>query len=312
MSRSPLPPNDGSEPGFSYCRDLSSAVVPSQNTHVIAPFRTVGFDEHSALKASFWRSTVEEASQAGDLDYVSIAMNLGGGRVWRAREATPTRAGEIAMHPFEGAHWRFEPPVDFVKLYLPFRLVSGVCESLFERELTPAGLSMPTGIVDESLCGVAHRIQSRLRISTPTSLLLDSYSLLLAERVVAQLHRLGKVRAYASFGKLPERSLARVVDYIEANLDHDLRLAALANVSAMSLHHFARRFKETVGASPHAYVLSRRLDRARGMLQQRNVTLAQVAAACGFSSQAHMTTTFSSAFGVTPGKFRNGYDSGRC
>jgi hypothetical protein len=107
MSRSPLPPNDGSEPGFSYCRDLSSAVVPSQNTHVIAPFRTVGFDEHSALKASFWRSTVEEASQAGDLDYVSIAMNLGGGRVWRVRESTPTRAGEIAMHPFEGAPWRF-------------------------------------------------------------------------------------------------------------------------------------------------------------------------------------------------------------
>lgn len=95
-----------------------------------------------------------------------------------------------------------------------------------------------------------------------------------------------------------------VVDYIEANLDRDLRLSALANVSAMSVYHFARRFKETLGVSPHAYVLSRRLDRAQCMLRQRQATLAQVAAACGFSSQAHLTTKFSSAFGVTPGKFR--------
>jgi len=95
-----------------------------------------------------------------------------------------------------------------------------------------------------------------------------------------------------------------VVDYIEGSIDEDLRLCQLANVAAMSVYHFARRFRETVGVSPHAYVLSRRLDRARGMLRHREITLAQVAAACGFSSQAHLTTTFLNAFGVTPGKYR--------
>src|SRR6185369_4232699 len=104
--------------------------------------------------------------------------------------------------------------------------------------------------------------------------------------------------------RIPARCVARVVDYIEGSIDEDLRLCQLANVAAMSVYHFARRFRETVGVSPHAYVLSRRLDRARGMLRHREITLAQVAAACGFSSQAQLTTTFLNAFGVTPGKYR--------
>jgi AraC family transcriptional regulator len=72
----------------------------------------------------------------------------------------------------------------------------------------------------------------------------------------------------------------------------------------MSVYHFARRFKETVGESPHAYVLSRRLARAQHMLRRRDSSLVDVAAACGFSSQAHLTTAFRNAFGATPNTYR--------
>ena len=304
MLHTPPIPNDAGEHGLPFCRAAASNAAPKQNTHVIAPFRTVGLDETASLKASFWRSTVEEARQAGDLDYVSIAMNLGRGRVWRNNESAPTERGAIAMHPFEGALWRFEQPVSFVKLYLPLKLVSGVCEGIFERELSPAGLRMPTGIRDQGLCGATYRIQSALAASTPTNLILDSWSLILSELVVRRFYRHAQARAHSSLGKIPARGVAHVVDYIEASIDQDLRLAPLANIAAMSVYHFARRFKETVGVSPHAYVLSRRLDRAQRMLRHRKSTLVQVAAACGFSSQAHLTTTFLNAFGVTPGKFR--------
>jgi AraC family transcriptional regulator len=304
MPHTPSLPNDAADGGLPFCHAAASNAPPRQNTHVISPFRTVGLDATASLKASFWRSTVAEATQAGDLDYVSIAMNLGGGRVWRNHESAPTEVGAIAMHPFEGANWRFEQAVSFVKLYVPFKLVSGVCEALFERELAPAGLKTPTGIRDQALCGAAYQIQSSLRGSSQTNLILDSWSLILAELVVRRFYRHAKRHAHPSFGKIPTRSVAHVVDYIEASIDQDLRLEPLANVAAMSVYHFARRFKETVGVTPHAYVLSRRLVRAEAMLRHRESTLAQVAAACGFSSQAHLTTTFLNAFGVTPGKFR--------
>jgi transcriptional regulator GlxA family with amidase domain len=95
-----------------------------------------------------------------------------------------------------------------------------------------------------------------------------------------------------------------VVDFIEANIDQDLPLASLARVAAMSVYHFARRFKETVGVSPHAYVVMRRIRRAQRMLERGKDPLADVAAACGFFNQAHFTTTFQRSIGVTPGAYR--------
>ena len=268
------------------------------------PFRTVGLDKTSSLKASFWRATVEGATQLGDIGFVSMALNVGGGRVWRNSEPVPTEVGAVAMHPFEGARWRFEQPVSFVKLYLPFALVSDVCEGLFDRELAHEDLRMPAGIRDEGLCTAVHRIQSRLSVSTPTSLVIDSWSLILSELVAQRFYKDAKRCAHPSFGKIRARSVARVIDYIESSIDQDLRLASLARVAAMSVYHFARRFKETAGMSPHAYVLSRRLDRAQLMLRHRENGLADVAAACGFSSQAHLTTAFLTTFGATPGKYR--------
>lgn len=296
--------NDATAQGLPFCRAAASNAAPRYHSDRMAPFRTVGLDATASLKASFWRSTVEEANQFGDVDYVSMAMNLGGGRVWRNNEPAPTDVGAIAMHPFEGARWRFDRPVSFVKLYLPFGLVRGVCEALFERELAPAELRMPIAIRDQGFCGAAQRIQSNLLVSAPTNLILDSWSLILSEFVVRRFYRYASRHSHPSLGRIPARSVARVVDYIEGSIDQDLRLGQLASVAAMSVYHFARRFRETVGVSPHAYVLSRRLDRARGMLRQREITLAQIAAACGFSSQAHLTTTFLNAFGATPGKYR--------
>jgi AraC family transcriptional regulator len=101
-----------------------------------------------------------------------------------------------------------------------------------------------------------------------------------------------------------------VVDFIEANIDQDLPLASLARVAAMSVYHFARRFKETVGVSPHAYVVMRRIRHAQTMLEHGTGRLADIAAACGFSSQAHFTTTFQRGIGVTPGAYRRVFRRG--
>jgi transcriptional regulator GlxA family with amidase domain len=91
---------------------------------------------------------------------------------------------------------------------------------------------------------------------------------------------------------------------IEANLDQDLRLETLVKVSAMSIYHFARRFRDTVGMSPHAYVVVRRIRRAQHMIKHMRSSLNAVATACGFSSQPHFTTAFQCILGVSPDEYR--------
>ena len=291
------------------CRSAAEGGTPNyfrENVEELrmTPTLSVGIGANSSLKASFWESGVEECQHSGDPDYASVVLHRGGGRVWRNNEPVPAEAGSVGMEPFESSRWRFEGHVSFVHVYLPFALLSDVCESVFEHKFRHEQLWIPMGTRDERLCGAMETIQSGLLAIEPTHLILDSWALILSEILVRNFSRYAETCARSSFGTIPSRGLAHVVDFIEANIDQDLPLASLARVAAMSVYHFARRFKETVGESPHAYVVMRRIRRAQRMLQHGRGRLADVAAACGFSSQAHFTTTFQRAIGVTPGVYQ--------
>lgn len=98
--------------------------------------------------------------------------------------------------------------------------------------------------------------------------------------------------------------LARVIDYIESRLDHEIHLGDLANVAGLSPFHFSRVFKLATGETPYHFVALRRLDRARAMLMSGEVPLAELALACGFASQSHFTAAFTKAVGMPPGRYR--------
>jgi AraC-like DNA-binding protein len=91
-----------------------------------------------------------------------------------------------------------------------------------------------------------------------------------------------------------------VIDYIEANLAGDLRLAELCAVAGVSRAHFARAFRKTLGQSPHTFVTHRRLARAMELMWQQDVSIAQVASRCGFADHAHLTRCFQQRFGYAP------------
>jgi AraC family transcriptional regulator len=268
--------------------------------HVIEPVRTIGAETSESLKVSYWYSTVEDSPQASDPGFVSASMRTSPARAWR--NGAPS--GLISMLPFEGAQWRFERPVSFVQFHLPFDLMVMVCGSLFDRELTHDDMGMPADVLDASLYRSMESIRHTASLIDPTNLLLDSWALILAEALLRRLSSHGERDPRGSFGRIPAWGIARVVDYIEAGIDQDLRLVSLADVAGMSMYHFARRFRETVGVSPHAYVFGRRIARARAMLNRNEAPLSHIALACGFSSQAHLTSAFHRSLGVTPGVYR--------
>src|SRR5688572_23674136 len=104
--------SDNTRSGLAYCKGAASDAAPRyMESDVIAPARMFGVGEHTTLKATYWNCDIEETGQVGDPNFISVALHTGGGRAWRNREPTPNVGGGIGMQPFEGAHWRFEPPL---------------------------------------------------------------------------------------------------------------------------------------------------------------------------------------------------------
>jgi AraC-like DNA-binding protein len=107
-----------------------------------------------------------------------------------------------------------------------------------------------------------------------------------------------------SHGGLAPQVLRRVREYIDAHLAENIELEALANTAGLSRCHFARAFKQSLGTAPHCYLMQRRLERARQLIAETELPLAQIALECGFSDQSHFSRRFLQYVGVTPRSFR--------
>ena len=106
-------------------------------------------------------------------------------------------------------------------------------------------------------------------------------------------------------GVLPRGRLRAVVEYIEEHLRGCPSLAQMAAVVGLNPYHFARQFKASTGLPPHQYVIARRAERAKQLLQAgAAVSLAEVALRAGFCDQSQFTRHFKRLVGVTPGQFR--------
>ena len=106
--------------------------------------------------------------------------------------------------------------------------------------------------------------------------------------------------------ELPACRLQRVTQYIQENLQRELRLAELSALVHMSPYHFARLFRRSTGVPPHKFVVRRRIDEACALLAARTVPIAEIARLVGFRTSSHFTTTFRRVTGMTPSVYRNG------
>lgn len=105
-------------------------------------------------------------------------------------------------------------------------------------------------------------------------------------------------------GGLPRWQVRRVTDYIDANLGATLRTASLAATLGLSVSHFTRAFKHSVGVPPRVYVIRRRLAAACEAMLTSTTPLTTIAHAHGFCDQSHFTRTFHEVIGLSPHVWR--------
>ena len=133
------------------------------------------------------------------------------------------------------------------------------------------------------------------------------------EAVIADDERIGTIvkfpgtlRAVPAMGSgLPRYKLRRVVAYVDARLGSPISLDDLANVAGVSRFHFHRQFRKSVGVTPREYVLRARIERAKGLLTESDLTVGEVSGAVGFADQSHFSNIFRRLTAMTPRSFRN-------
>jgi AraC family transcriptional regulator len=110
-------------------------------------------------------------------------------------------------------------------------------------------------------------------------------------------------------GRLLAWQVRKVRDYIDSHISGPLLVADLCALLQRSEAHFARSFKRTLGESPHAFIVRRRVELAAQYMLTTDASLSAIALRCGFSDQAHFSKQFRQAAGQTPAAWRREHRS---
>jgi len=102
----------------------------------------------------------------------------------------------------------------------------------------------------------------------------------------------------------PARHLLRARDLADARYSEPLAVGDLAAAAGLSRAHFSREFRRTFGESPHAYLLTRRLERAAALLRTTDRSVAEICFSVGLQSLGSFTTSFTRTYGASPTAYR--------
>jgi AraC family transcriptional regulator len=218
----------------------------------------------------------------------------------------PPRAGSVVVVPAGSpAVWRWSSRSDSLHVFLDAALVEEVDAETFELDPARVPILPLDGVELPELRSAMPAVNDELSADAAGGpLAAESLAHLLAVHLIRNASS-PRVAPRRADGALPQRKLRAVVEYIEENLDAGLTLDQIAAVAHLSPCHFSQQFKAATGLPPHQYVVVRRVERARQFLQQDDdLSLAAIAARCGFCDQSQLSNHFKRVVGVTPRRFR--------
>jgi AraC family transcriptional regulator len=238
-----------------------------------------------------------ERRQAGgpwrgaDLHHGEMILNAGGGPSYEVRWKSLTSAPTQTLH-----------------LHLSTSMFARTAQEIAGVEPARLKLVGRSGLRDPLLTQIGLELWRELEQPGPGGeLYVQTAAQMLAVHLLRQYTAVGD--ALGAAVKDPAQGLThqqtrRVLDYVQAHLDQPLSLEALAQQTGYNPYHFTRLFRRAMGESPHQFVLRLRVEQAQRLLAETSLPLAEIAAACGFAHQSHLTQVFKRYLGLTPRAYR--------
>ena len=263
---------------------------------------------HGSLDLGFGRSCAIWSNREDHVNYDELqghafSMYVRNGQdVWRV-DQKPVRGwpGAVCIFPQgQSSEWEVNGPLTMMHLYLPDQELRRCYSEMMDRdgrqiELADVTYAKPEGLIvpfsrlfGETCAGNAMGAE-------------EAMVELIAEVLLQKRFHGEQVKPIRGGLSMPVKR--KLTDFIEDHLDKTIRLRDLAVIAELSEFHLQRSFKQTCGVSPSLFVAHRRVERAKSLMRAGE-PLAQVADACGFSSQSHLTRSFKAGTGVTPASFR--------
>lgn len=201
--------------------------------------------------------------------------------------------------------WQHSGHPEILQVYLRRSIYEGAVSEIYGCDSSSAELVPRFAISDPLLEQLAIAIANALRDGTAEDgLYIDAISHMMAAHLARAHSTRSRPIRITPVKPISGWKMRRLVEFIEENLESDLSLHALAAEVEISPLYLARAFRAAIGQSPHQYVLTRRIERARELLRNTDMPVVDVALAAGFSSQSHLAHWFLRHVGVSPAAYR--------
>lgn len=204
---------------------------------------------------------------------------------------------------------RLGNPLSTVHLYVRRAILRDVAQDIAAGDPDRLELVPRIGETDPLLERLVIGVRDELLDPDPLG---EAYVDHLVRTVAARLirrHSVGTIRAPAGH-PLPgdiNRKIIRATDYVNAYIQRTIRLDELAREMGISVAQLTGLFKRTLGLPPHRFIMNLRVTRARELLQTTQLSISEIALACGFSHQEHLTRIFKRETGFTPAAYRRNF-----
>lgn len=226
-----------------------------------------------------------------------LALRLGGH--WTRSRSAP---GDVMMMaPHQESTWEWRGGLDEFHIFLDQSLIDTVAEEVTDRQVRFVD---GIGLGNPEIFQIARELSQEIACPRAGTIL---FAELAARRLALALirnHSTVRDSDYDLRISIARHRLRHVLDYVEVHLKEEISIECLSAIASMSTGHFARGFKKVMGESPHRYLTRRRIEQAKKLLAGSRLPIAEVAQACGFSSQSHLTAVFGQHCGMSPHRFR--------
>jgi len=228
-------------------------------------------------------------------------------KLWEDGRQTPVcdvRAGQVTINDLNRAPVALlDQPHHGMFFYIPRGALNSIADDADAPRIGDLN-HKPVGIDDPTFSSLARALLPALRRPDQVSPLFLDHVVFAVGVHVAQIYGGMRPLARPPRGGLASWQVSRAKEILSANLEGNVPLMEVARQCGLSVSHFSRAFRRTMGVAPHSWLMARRVEVAKEKLRDRRLSLSDVALACGFADQSHLTRVFSQLVGVSPGAWR--------
>jgi AraC family transcriptional regulator len=204
----------------------------------------------------------------------------------------------------EASNWRWAHDIEVSHFYISPTLMAKTASDAFDRDAEAVELHDLLRIDDPVLTWIGDQMVQEVASGGPGGRL--CYDALALQASVHILRKYASVqfKMPCAQGRFRPAHARLIEDYIEQNIFRNITLEELANTCNCTPVQFARKFQVHYGMRPHAYVLSRKVERACQLLRKDRLPLKEIALLSGFADQSHLNRVFRRYMNITPAEYR--------